>query len=478
VLETGSPPLFVGRDTELSQLRRTLDRSTPSIAVIYGRRRVGKSALVRKVLEGRHAWYFEGLENQPTSEQIANFCLQLSRQTGEITADTHPKNWRQAFLLLEPVLKKQPACVVLDEFQWMANYRSAIVSDLKMVWDQYLSRIPGVSLILCGSIASFILNQVVKGSALYGRTDRVIHLREFSLAESAQMLPQYGTDELLDAYMILGGVPKYQELARDYPSLYLAIEDLAFRENGFLVDEFDRIFVSHFGRNDSYSRIIAALAKHPYGMFRKALSEVAKIDLGGGLTRHLEDLEAAGFIRSIRPIGKPANTRLIQYILSDAYLRFYYALMVPELTAIRSEQSTVRFASLVQRPAFLSWRGRAFEMVCTRHAPMIARALGFSGIEYSFGPYFRAPKPGRQGVQVDLLFDRADNVLTLCEMKYSRTPIGKAVVAELEQKAALLQETFPRKTIQTILLYHGSTASSVAHSPYIHQTLDSSILFT
>ena len=114
MLETGSPPLFVGRDTELSQLRRTLDRSTPSIAVIYGRRRVGKSALVRKVLEGRHAWYFEGLENQPTSEQIANFCLQLSRQTGEITADTHPKNWRQAFLLLEPVLKKQPACVVLD----------------------------------------------------------------------------------------------------------------------------------------------------------------------------------------------------------------------------------------------------------------------------------------------------------------------------------------------------------------------------
>ncbi|MCK4305940.1 MAG: AAA family ATPase, partial [Candidatus Eisenbacteria sp.] len=270
--KVGSLSLFVGRNTELSQLRHTLDRPAPSIAVVYGRRRVGKSALVRKALEDRPAWYLEGLENQPTSEQIASFCLQLSRQTGEVAADNHPKNWRQAFLLLEPVLKKQPACVVLDEFQWMANYRSAIVSDLKMVWDQYLSQIPGVSLILCGSIASFILNKVVKGSALYGRTDRVIHLREFSLAESAQMLPQYGTDELLDAYMILGGVPKYQELSRDYPSLYLAIEDLAFRENGFLVDEFDRIFVSHFGRNDSYSRIIATLAEHPYGMFRKALS--------------------------------------------------------------------------------------------------------------------------------------------------------------------------------------------------------------
>ena len=232
---------FVGRARELEQLRATLNRASPTISVIYGRRRVGKSALIRKTLERNPAVYFEGLENQPTSDQLSNFCLQLRKQFPEAAVSVVPKTWREAFLLLEPILKQRPACVVLDEFQWMANYRSAIVSDLKMVWEQYLARIPGVSLILCGSIASFMLKKVVKGSALYGRTDRVIHLREFSLAESGEMRPEYGSEELLDAYMILGGIPKYLELLADYPSIYLAIEDLAFRENGFLVDEFERI---------------------------------------------------------------------------------------------------------------------------------------------------------------------------------------------------------------------------------------------
>ncbi len=468
---------FVARTRELEQLHATLNRPAPTVSVIYGRRRVGKSALIRKALEARPALYFEGLENQSTSEQLSSFCLQLRRQTRESAAKDAPRTWREAFLLLEPVLRQRPSCVVLDEFQWMANYRAAIVSDLKMVWEQYLARIPGVSLILCGSIASFMLKKVVRGSALYGRTDRVIHLREFSLAESAEMRPEYGREELLDAYMMLGGIPKYLELLADYPSLYLAIEDLGFRENGFLVDEFERIFVSHFGRNEDYVRIIGALAKHPYGISRKTLSAAARVDLGGGLSRNLQDLESAGFIRSIRPIARPANTRRVKYVLSDAYLRFYYAMVRSDLRTIRSGQSTVRFGALTQRAAFHGWRGRAFELTCARHAPLIAHELGFHGIEYSFGPYFRAANATVKGAQVDLVFDRADNVLTLCEMKCSRRPIGQNVIREIEQKADLLRDAFPTKTIQNVLVYHGSITGSVAKSPYIYRALSSDVLF-
>jgi len=474
----GNSTDFVARERELEQLHNTLDRPSPSISVIYGRRRVGKSALIRKALENRRSLDFEGLENRPTSEQLSNFLLQFTKQTGVDVRRTSIRNWREAFLLLEPVLTERPACVVLDEFQWMANYRAPIVSDLKMVWDQYLSRIKGVDLVLCGSIASFMLKRVVKGSALYGRTDRVIHLREFSLAESAQMLPAYGPDELLDSYMILGGIPKYQELLRDYPSLYTAIEELAFRENGFLVDEYDRIFVSHFGRNDDYLRLVDALAGHPYGLSRDQLATAAHVDRGGGLTRSLDDLESSGFIRSARPVGRPDNTRLVRYLLSDSYLRFFYSLMRPEMAAVRSGQSTTRFASLVGRPIFHSWRGRAFELACARHARRIARALGFHGIEYRFGPHFRAAKAERKGVQIDLVFDRADNVLTLCEMKYSRQPIGKNVLTEMERKAALLTEEFPRKTIQNVLVYHGSVTAEVHRSPYLYKALDSSVLLS
>ena len=476
VKPTDISPRFVGREKELAQLSSTLGRARPSMAVVYGRRRIGKSALIFQALKDKPALVFEGLENQSTSEQISNFCLQLSRQVHSSSSVKVPRTWREAFFLLEPVLKAKPACIVLDEFQWMANYRSAIVSDLKMAWDQILANIPGVSLVLCGSIASFMLNKVVKSTALYGRTDRVIHLKEFQLADSAKMLPGYGTDELLDAQMILGGVPKYQELVREYPSLYLAIEELAFQENGYLVDEFDRIFVSHFGRNDEYRRIIAALAKHPYGVFRKELAVAAKIDLGGGLTRHLGDLESAGFIRSILPIGKPANSRITKYILSDAYLRFYYALIRPALASIRAGQSSVRFAHLAQRSAFRSWRGRAFEFVCSQHASRIADALGFGGIEYTFGPFFRSASAKSSGVQIDLVFNRADNVLMLCEMKYRQRPLGKPVVNEIRQKIGTLRDLFPTKTIQSVLVYHGSITKEVEHSPFISHSLDASVL--
>lgn len=468
-------PEFIGRDREVSQLREAIDRAKPSISVVYGRRRIGKSALIQQALTGRRALFFEGLENQATAKQLDNFVFQLTRQSSVLGANPIPKTWREALILLEPILKQEPACIVLDEFQWMANYRTTLVSDLKMVWEQYLSHIPGVSLVLCGSIASFMLKKVVKSSALYGRTDCVIHLREFSLAESAEMLSLYGLDELLDAYMMFGGVPKYQELVRDHPSLYLAVEDLAFRENGFLVDEFDRIFVSHFGRNDEYERIIAALAHHPYGLTRQELVKTAKVNTGGGLTRNLYDLESAGFIQSLHPIGRAGNTRMIKYSLNDAYLRFYYALMHPLVKTIRSGQSRLRFPELVQRPAFFAWRGRAFELVCAQHAHCLAKALGFSGVEYHCGPFFRVGKAEKKGVQIDLVFDRADHVLTLCEMKCSREPIGQFVINEMDCKAALLREQFPKKTIQNVLVYHGAITEAIEKSGYLYKVLNAEV---
>jgi AAA+ ATPase superfamily predicted ATPase len=173
---------FVGRRSEIQTLRTMLDTQTPGIAVIYGRRRIGKSALIRKALEGRPAVYFEGLEGQGKQKQIRNFLLQLDRQ---ISIDVKKvSTWSEAFLLLLPALRAQPACIVLDEFQWIANYGSEIVAELKMVWDQYFCHIPGVSMILCGSIASYMTTKVIRSKALYGRTDHVLNLREFRLDET------------------------------------------------------------------------------------------------------------------------------------------------------------------------------------------------------------------------------------------------------------------------------------------------------
>jgi uncharacterized protein len=461
---------FVGRHKELEQLMRTLDSSHPTISVIYGRRRVGKSSLIAKALEKRKALFFEGIENLSKKQQITNFCLQFTKQTGE-RIQKIPDSWGEAFLLLEGPLKKTGMCVVFDEFQWMANYRTEIIANLKMVWDQYLSKIPGSSMILSGSIASFMLTKVVRSNALYGRTDRVIHLHPFQLSESKLMLPNYGNDELIEAQMLLGGIPKYLELIKNYPSLYLAIDDLAFSKDGYFVDEFDRIFVSHFGKNDDYRNIIETLARHPYGLFRKDLSEKAKSDLGGGLTRLLEDLESAGFISALRPLDKGPKSKLIRYILSDEFIMFYYALMKNSHRLKSTQRSALKFTDIIQTSEFRSWRGRAFEMLCMSHAKKIAEKLGFSGIEYSFGPYFKSSSKSIKGLQVDLAFDRADHVLTVCEMKSSRNTLGGEVLTEIENRTVLLKELFPKKTIQNILLYTGTISKEVEYSPYIYMKI-------
>ena len=455
---------FVGREAELRLLGSFLQRQTPSIGVIYGRRRIGKSALIRKALEGQRALFFEGLENQPKREQIKAFLFEFARQTGRSPVSEPVTTWREALVLLEPALRKTPACIVLDEFQWMANYRHDLVSDLKMVWEQYLSRIPGVKLIECGTIASCMLSKVVRASALYGRTDLQLRLDPFSLEEAGGMLPGKGFDEVMEAYLCLGGVPKYLELVRDHPSVRTAVEQLAFEDNGYLVEEYDRVFASHFGRNPDYRKIVLALSEQAQGLFRKDIATRAGIDLGGTLSAHLDDLESAGFVTSVLPFDKSGNSRLIRYLLSDPYMRFYFAFIRPNLKRIRSRAHHGLYARISQTGRYHAWRGRAFEYLCMGHTRQLARILGFAGIDFSSGPYFRSPSRDSAGFQVDLLFARADSVLTLCEMKCSVTPIGMEVIREVERKAQLLQREFASKTVQRVLVVHGEASREVVQS--------------
>ena len=353
---------FVGRTAELNALERFLAKPDPAVAVIYGRRRIGKSLLIQQALAGRPALIFEGLENRPKKEQIAAFLFQLARQTQPVDAgQRHTGSGATPWSGLFPVLEQQPACIVLDEFQWLANYRREMVSDLKLVWEQYLAKVPGVKLILCGSIASFMTTKVVRSSALYGRTDLEIQLKEFQLGEARQLLSGLGLDEVIETCLYFGGVPKYLELVRDYPSIRAAVEQLAFRENGYFLEEYDRIFTSHFGRNPDFRKIVSALAACPQGLMRQELVQQAGVTAGGLLSEHLTDLEAAGFVSSVVPFDKGANSRLIKYYLSDSYLRFYLAFIRPNLKKIRLGNLPDLFARLVQTGRFHAWRGKAFE---------------------------------------------------------------------------------------------------------------------
>ncbi|MCP4692175.1 MAG: AAA family ATPase [Desulfobacterales bacterium] len=466
--------MFIGREEELRLLGDLIDKTMPTIVVVYGRRRIGKSELIKKAFEEkptRPVLSFEGLENRPKKEQIDNFLFQLFYQTRDKKFKRDVKTWREAFRLLYEELKRQPAALFFDEFQWMANYRNECVSDLKMAWDQYLSKIDGITLVLCGSIASFMIDKVVKSNALYGRTDLVIHLKGFLLPDTEKMLKGKGLHEIMEAWMLLGGVPKYLELIRDKPSVRLGMESLAFSETGYLTDEYDRIFLSHFGKNPEYEKIVKALARRPYGLFRKQISREAGIDMGGGLTRHLKNLEAAGFISSATPFDKGRNSRLLKYHLSDAYLRFYFSFILPNFRKIKAGIHASLFGQLTQSGAFAAWMGRSFEYLCVAHAGRISEILGFPGIEYTHGPYFKAPRKDAPGAQIDLLFDRRDNVITLCEMKYSITPVGVAVIEEIERKVEVLRKISPKKTIQKVLVARSGATADLVSSGYLYKVI-------
>lgn len=464
---------FVGRKQELRKMAGVINSEKPGIVVIYGRRRVGKSSLIFKALQGKKALFFEGLENQSKADQIQNFCIQLKRQTN-IKVERPPNNWTEVFLLLEDELKKGRCCLVLDEFQWMANYRTEIISSLKMVWDQYFSKIPGVSLILSGSIASFMMTKVVRSNALYGRTDLVINLKPFLLKETKEMLPKYGDQELLEAQMVFGGIPKYLELLKSQSSLYLAIDQLCFEENGYFLFEYDRIFVSHFGRNEDYRKIVKVLAQFPYGLYRQDLATKASLNMGGGFSNLLMDLESAGFISSHRPLDKASNSKLIRYILSDEFLRFYFAFMNNDKKKRKFDNE--KFNDIIHTPRFYNWKGRAFELLCMMHSQKIAEVLGFSGIKFNTGPYFKKSTKSQPGIQIDLCFDRADHVLTLCEMKTGAKTHGLKALDEISKRAELMRSIFPKKTIQNVLIYTGNISSELGHSPEIHQTINATEL--
>jgi AAA+ ATPase superfamily predicted ATPase len=471
--------MFIGRDKEIRQLADLLVDASPKVAVIYGRRRIGKSYLIQHVCKDGNVFNFEGLEKASKAKQIRNFLFQLEQQSKkEIPDKSKIKSWSEAISKLVPFLEEEASPVlILDEFQWMAGYRSLLVSELKMMFDQYLSKIPGFKLILCGSIASFMVNRVIKSSAFYGRIDLEIHLKEFSLNEVKEVLHSHSKEDALLAYLILGGVPKYLNYIKPGDSIPLAIQRVIFNKVAVLRDEFNKIFVSHFGENSAYSEIIRELKKSTYGLTKKQIQEKTSSTGGGQTTKELFDLEMAGFIKGFIPFNKSANAKDRKYKLVDSYSSFYLNFVEP--SDIRKNEVDF-FNSIYTQAKFRSWLGIMFELACFKHSDLIAKILGFSGINYSSGPFWRRSleKDGISslGVQFDLIFQRADKVLTICEIKYGTQSLGIELGKELQNRIANSPELNER-TIQTVLITNCSLSKELQQSAYFNRIINADELF-
>ena len=472
---------FIGRKSEIEHLRDWENRTDGSyLSVIYGRRRIGKTRLVEEAFAQDELLVFEGVEGQPTSYQQAHFLDQLADISGRNEYRLiKTGKWTDLLVLLSKYIAdhygNRPVTVLFDEFPWMAAERTKLVSSLKYVWDRHFTKNNRLHLILCGSVCSFLVKKVVRSKALYGRVDLELRLGPLETKDIQGVFrPNRSLREITELYMAVGGVPKYLEMVDAKVSTHRNLAKMCFGSYGYLVEEFDRLFASHFGKNPVYKKIISHLALRAWST-RDQLSKVTDLASGGGLTECLEDLELAGFTERYNPVDTPNSQRIVRYRLTDPYLRFYFRFIEPSLGEIRSNKGQVAFTKYAPQSKYAVWCGLAFEHLCLRHHRLLAEELGFSSVRYRCGSWFPRKKDGAN-IQIDLLFYRDDRVITLCEIKFCDEPIGKAVIGEVEKKRIALPNP-KQHTIETVLISASPATSALVREGYFNRIVGLDFLF-
>jgi hypothetical protein len=456
---------LIGRTREIKELDRLLASKEAEFLALYGRRRVGKTFLIREHFKKQLCFELTGIKDGSLKEQLANFHGQLSERSGKTRS--LPTTWQEAFQQLADHLGSLRGSgkrvVFLDELPWLAGPRSGFLPALDHFWNASASRDPRLVLVICGSAASWMIAKVIdhKGG-LHNRVTARMKLEPFTLAESSRFLESRGVrltryDQIMLA-MVMGGVPHYLKEARPGESAAQIIDRACFSPSGLLRGEFERLYASLFEHPERHVELVRELAKHPLGVTRSALTRV--YSTGGRLTQTLRELEEAGFIRCQSAFEKKSKDTI--YRLADEFSLFHLKWL--ELGGSAGGGS---FLSRANTPAWRAWSGYALEALVLKHPGQIKAALGIAGVDTSeCGWVHRPNETWPDGVQVDLVIDRADHTIHLVEIKFSQGvfTITKDYAAELRRKVAVFKGvTATRKNVfLTFLTTHGIAPNAYA----------------
>lgn len=444
---------IVGRLAEQDRLGRLCESSKAEFAVVYGRRRVGKTYLVREYFGRSFAFYATGIAGGKAHVQLAGFNQSL-RDFGGKPAE----NWFDAFrelrrLLESPNVKRDAASgkrvVFIDELPWLDAPRTDFMAALELFWNQWGSAQNDLLLIACGSAASWIIKNLFRNKGgLHNRVTARIRLEPFTLAECEQYFRLNGhvltRAQTIESYMIFGGVPYYLDYLDRRVGLSTNVDRLCFSATGELVGEFEELYQSLFKHAQRHMAVVRTLAKKTGGLTLQEVSEAASIAKGGTLTATLSDLEASGFLRRYVPFGKKSRGTLYQLV--DPFSLFYLRFM-------DGRPHAGFWQTNYQAPRINVWRGHAFELVCLLHEHQIESALGIAAISSDVCSW--RSQVSDPGAQVDLVIDRADGIVDLCEMKWSlgEYAITKSYDEQLRNKAvAFATETGTRKAPHLVLV--------------------------
>lgn len=436
--------LFIGREKELLQLNEFINSDQSEFIAVYGRRRVGKTFLIQKVIDRSYAFYVAGMNKVSMELQLKNF-IQGIRKKGKAVSDV--SNWLDAFITLENYLESLPEgkkIVFIDEMPWMDTPRSNFISGLEHFWNSWASWRNDIKLIVCGSATSWIINNLIRNrGGLHNRVTHKIPLKPFTLKECQMYFEARGfrlsPKQIAECYMVLGGVPFYLSKMNKGEGVAQNIDRLVFAEDGELHDEFHSLYNSLYKNAASHINIVTALAAKGKGLTRQEILANTKLPDNGKFSLMLEELESCGFIRSYEPFGN-TNVHLRErknpetlYQLVDSFTLFYFQVMK------KADAHDAHYWSNNQNSHLYStWSGLSFEMLCLNHAEQIKKALGISGITANVFSW--RGKTTRHSVQIDMLIDRADRTVNLCEMKFWSVPYVMTAKDEedIERKVSAL----------------------------------------
>jgi len=467
---------LVGRFKEAKILKDAVNSRKSEFIAVYGRRRVGKTFLIREVFEHDFSFYLTGIANVNTQQQLAQFYARITVHFPSQHELAAPANWFDAFNLLIRLLEQQnngqKKIIFLDELPWLDTHKSNFIPALEHFWNSWASARKDIVLIVCGSAASWMINNLLRNrGGLHNRVTERIKLEPFSLAEVKLFFEMkhinFDPYQIVVCYMVFGGIPYYLERISPGLSAMQNINKLCFERNAPFRMEYEDLYASLFKHAKKHQAVINALSTKNKGLTRKQIIKLTGLSNGGGLTRILTELEESSFIRSYRNFGKNKKEKLFQLV--DLYSLFY-------LNFIKNSSPDDEnfWINATESPTFRTWSGYAFEMVCLHHVTQIKKALGISIVQTSVYSW------QSKAAQIDLIIDRKDQVINLCEMKFSFAPyiITKKYADALRQKSdQFRQATETNKAIfLTMITTYGVAKNK--HDYLVQNDLTMEDLFT
>ncbi|MBQ3968587.1 MAG: ATP-binding protein [Lachnospiraceae bacterium] len=435
--------MVFGRIKELTILKNAESDSVSRFIAVYGRRRVGKTFLIREGFGYRFTFQHAGLSKGGLKKQLSSF--EASLKDAGMTSVPKCKNWMEAFELLKDLIRassEKRKIIFLDELSWMDTQNSDLIPALENFWNGWASARKDIVLIVCASATSWIMNKIIHNrGGLHNRiTDRIL-LENFTLSECEMFTRNNGLsfsrEQILQYYMVFGGVPYYWTFLKKGMSIAQNIDSILFAKDAALKDEFDYLYSSIFAKPEEYLTIIKTLSTRKAGMTREELIKNSGIPNSGNLTKKLNELESCGFIRKYSSFGKKAKNSLFQLI--DNFTLFYYRFLETKTT------DEHLWTNIINTPRVNTWAGLAYERVVLQHTNEIKRKLGISGIHTEIQSWYAIPDKDLNlpGVQIDLLIVRNDRVINLCEIKYSLSEftITKKDDADIKTKVDVFMRT-------------------------------------